>query len=564
MGRHASSSERSRGSIVLLSTLLVLAIAGWLSFDFLADQLRASGCDSGLSINVTAAPDVAGVIEKAATQASEAEGEGCYHVNVTGRDSESTAESLVLSDGGEPPDVWIPESTMWLQHAQNKGAWDVPVSGTSIASTPVVLAVTDDTAGSLGWPDETPSWSQVIDADEENFDIGFTDPVRDPASLSALIGIKNLAESRSDPGRAYTSLLRRLSPNTVQDPAELFGKVPGQGTTDETLDAFPTTELALLRYNLEARTANLVASYPDETVPSLDFPYTVLPGTTGQHRTAAKDFLDRLRAPGFAENFSAAGLRTPEGEALRDRAQLDRTTAEAVPRGTVPRPDDVRQLLNEWAGVNLSARVQVLLDVSGSMAQHVPGAGKSRMAVTLDAAETGLNLFKPTTEIGVWLFSTNLDGSKPYRELLSVRPVSEHLSRDSVQVLRGVANQIGGNTGLYDSVLAAYRDATENWEAGRINIVVVLTDGKNAYPAGITRDELLAELNKLVDPRRPLQVIGIGIGPDVDEAELSEIAEATGGEAYTTEDPAKINEVFHAALSELLCQPPACKPDAGR
>ena len=120
-----------------------------------------------------------------------------------------------------------------------------------------------------------------------------------------------------------------------------------------------------------------------------------------------------------------------------------------------------------------------------------------------------------------------------------------------------------GATGLYDTVLAGYQNARANWEPGKINVVVVMTDGKNEDANGISRQDLLTQHGKLQDPRRPIPVIGIGIGPDIDVDELNTISKATGGQAFTTPDPTKITDVFYAALSKLLCQPPQCKPQGG-
>jgi len=133
-----------------------------------------------------------------------------------------------------------------------------------------------------------------------------------------------------------------------------------------------------------------------------------------------------------------------------------------------------------------------------------------------------------------------------------VRPVGELQADGSLAELRKVKAIHNGATGLYDSVLAAYTSARQNWEPGRINLVVVLTDGKNEDPQGITQEQLLAQLAELQDPKRPLQIIGIGIGPDIDPVELRAISRATGGDAYTTEDPTKIVDVFYAAMGRLL------------
>jgi hypothetical protein len=184
--------------------------------------------------------------------------------------------------------------------------------------------------------------------------------------------------------------------------------------------------------------------------------------------------------------------------------------------------------------------------------------------VTLQAAELGIGLMKPTTKLGIWLFSTNLDGeNKDYRELLPVLPIRDHVAADAMAKLRAVEALPNGATGMYDTTLAAYQAATQTFEPGRINTVILLTDGRNDDANSISRDQLLAELQQLQDPRRPVRIVGIGIGPDIDVGELQAIAGATGGQAFTTADPTKIGDVFYAALSLLLCQPPECDPTAG-
>lgn len=570
MGRHSPGGGRSavhRSSVVSLSVLLVVATVGWLSFDFLRDTLGATDCESVTSLTIAAAPDIAPVVTQVGRDVLEA-GDDCYDVRVTSRESAGVAESLAVSDGSEPPDVWIPESTLWLRRAQSNGAWQTPVAGTQIASSPVVLAVTDDVAGQFGWPATRPTWAELIAADKVVEALGFPDPARDPIGAATLFTIaepqgNDATEMTEATTAVTTSVLRKLSANTVAQSSELFARLPGTTSPLPPLSAFPSSETALLRHNVKQTSTKLVAAYADPAPPSLDYPYVVLPSTEGAKRTVAERFLTRMLGPKAGDLLGAAGFRGPAGNVLRDRSQDKRVAAEPVPPVALPDPDDVDRILNEWAGVNLSARIQVLLDVSGSMAEQVPGTGRTRMAVTLDAAELGIRLFKGTTKIGLWVFSTNLDGDKDYRELLPVRPVSEHLAANGIATVRGIENQTRGATGLYDSTLAAYRSARQNWEPGRINLVVVMTDGKNEDRNGISREQLLAELGTLVDPKRPIAVIGIGIGPDIDIGELQAISAATGGQAFSTPDPGKIAEIFYAALSRLLCQPPACKPTPG-
>lgn len=549
MGRHSSVRARGwrgRSPVIALSALLVLALIGWFTYDFLAGQLRASGCDTTTVLNVTAAPDISPVVGRVARDMSTED--RCYDVRVSSRAAEATAESLVVSDGTDPPDVWIPDSTIWLQRAQAKGAIDVPAAGTSIASSPVVLALTEDAATRLGWPAKQPTWSEVLGSDLK---IGMPDPGREPVGVSLLFGVRDLTKTAADPGAALTGQLRKLSPNSVGSVGDLFSLLPGNGTADEPLDGFPVSENTVLRNNA-TENGSLVAVYADPAVPALDYPYVVMPDARGKKREAAEKFLTTLMQQNTADALSNAGFRTPDGEMLRKRGTSDLTSAAKVTPAEIPVSTDVDDLLNVWAGVNTSGRVQVLLDVSGSMNEPVPGTGTNRMAVTLKAAELGIGLMKPSTKLGVWLFSTKLDGDRDYKELIPVEPISELARTGGLDTLRAVQALPNGATGLYDSVLAAYTSARQNFEPGRLNVVIVMTDGRNDDSNSISRDALLAELAKLQDPRRPILIVGIGIGPDIDVGELQAIAGATGGQAFTTPDPNKIGDIFYSALSRVL------------
>jgi hypothetical protein len=564
-GRHYPDGQRRRRfPALVLGMLLVVVLVGWLIYDVLRDQLDAAGCDSKTVVTVAAAPDIAPVVTQIGRRVSEEGGEGCYQVRVSSRESAEVAESVAVTDGTERPDVWIPESTLSLRRGQESGAWNTPVTGTSIAGSPVVLAVAQSEASKLGWPNKSLTWDQVFGpgsaSGEGSLTVGFPDPARDPVGAATLFGLQKLLKKA--PKSASTVVLRALSANTVTKRSELAARLPGAAHSDKPLTAFPTSEYDVLRHNAR-QGSPLVAVYPDpqvkSAVPTLDYPYAVLPEIPNDERVAAKKFLDRLFDRDSREALGDAGFRTPDGKALGDRPGDRRTTADAITATAIPKAPEVEGVLNAWAAINLSGRLQVLLDVSGSMNEPVPGTGKSRMQTTIEAAVAGTKLFSPVTKFGVWLYATHLDGDLDYRELLPVKPLGEHLANGDVDKLRTVRAQTT-NTALYDAMLAAYRDATQNWEAGRVNTVVVMTDGQDDNDSDITRDQLRTELRKLQNPRRPLKLIGIGIGPDVNAAELTALTKVTGGQAFVAPNPAKIGDVFYSALSLMLCQPPTCQP----
>jgi hypothetical protein len=229
----------------------------------------------------------------------------------------------------------------------------------------------------------------------------------------------------------------------------------------------------------------------------------------------------------------------------------------AIPPVPLPDEDALVQLLTTWTGVHLSARILGVIDISGSMNEHV-GTGDTRLAATIKAAQQAVGFLLDTTEVGVWVFSTNLDGNRDYQTVFPVRSLT-----DGRAALIGALGQIkvkpSGNTGLYDTTLAAYQDARRNWAPGRINVILIATDGRNDDAQSISRADLLAQLKQLNDPRRPLPILFIGIGAGVDAGELNDIAAATSGKVYLTPDPSGIRQIFFNALSDLACQPPACK-----
>ncbi|GAA1943550.1 substrate-binding domain-containing protein [Amycolatopsis minnesotensis] len=532
--------------------VVVLALAAVATVVVLRSGFGSPSCASPTVVHVAAAPAVAPVVSRVAAALP---GQDCTRFEVRERESAAVAESLAVSDGAARPQVWIPESGLRLQWAGAGGITDVPNSGTSVASSPVVLALAQDAAGDLGWPGRAPTWSAALA--KADLTLGMPDPARDPVGVAGLLGVRAVTGGAAD-SAAFTSALRRVSPNTTASSADLFSRLPGSTAPQKPVSAFPSSENAVLRRNSKQGERPLVAVYPEAPVPALDFPYTVLTSSNQAQGAAAADLLHALLAPAGASALSDAGFRAPDGHFLRDRSADTRISAADRAPVAMPPSSTVDDLLNVWAGVNLSSRVRVLIDVSGSMNAVIPGTGRTRMDVTLEAAEKGMRLFKPTSKIGIWTFSTELDGDKDYREIIPMAPVSEQLAGSALAKLRAVKATAQGRTGLYDSTLAAYRQARAEWEPGRLNVVAVMTDGRNEDPHGISRAELLAQLGKLADPRRPVQIIGIGVGPDVDAAELDAITTPTGGKAFTTKDPAKISDVFYGALGKLSCQPPGC------
>lgn len=194
-----------------------------------------------------------------------------------------------------------------------------------------------------------------------------------------------------------------------------------------------------------------------------------------------------------------------------------------------------------------------LVDVSGSMAEPVPGSSKTRLDAAVDASEASLELFTDHDEVGLWAFSGGVRGVQDWEELVPVGPmdgaVGDQVRRKAIAAaLRDL--RPSGDTGLYNSVAAAYRSVLDRYRDDRINAVVVLTDGRNDADGGLQLPGLL-KLIKSISGGREIRVITIAYGPDADAESLAEIARATKGASYVAATPADIPKIYSAALSNL-------------
>lgn len=451
-----------------------------------------------------------------------------------------------------PPDAWLPESTLWLRRARAAGAFQVPAEGVSVASTPVVLAVDGRSATRLAGSDRL-GWSRLLADGRPALPVVLPDPATSPIGFGALVGIRALARAnRADTAEAgAVSIMRRLAPRSVSMAGETPPAPTGPGAGEA---AVVSTEQEVARGAAAGR--RQVAVYPPAPVPGPDYPYAVL--TTGSGRAGATEFLRALLADEGAAALTGEGLRTPAGgpPAVIPAGTGIRTAAYRP--APLPAEPDAVALLNAWGGVHISARMLAVFDISGSMAAQVPGSTETRLSATVKAAQSGAQLLLGTTELGVWEFATDLDGDRDYREVTPVGPVGPRRAELVAQLSR-MRVEPNGATGLYDTTLAAYRDATRNWTPGRINMVLILTDGKDDNASGIDRAGLLRELRALVDRKRPVPILFIGVGPDIDPTELGQIATVTGGRVARTAQPSGIRQIFFTALAEFSCLPPKCR-----
>ncbi len=525
----------------------------------LASCSSGSGPCRAKAITVAAAPAIAPAVERAARRYDA--GSSCAHVTVTRQDPSEVA-GVLSGQGSSPgmvrPDAWIPDSSLWLPIARrtSTGAAAVPASGTSIAMSPLVLAVP------RGRAPATASWRALLAArlpgtggPPPALRVRFLDPATRAAGLGALLLARHAAGTgRTGLSAFAVTLYSDLATALPDEPSAYTAMF--RGGDPPTAVVLP--EQSVWQHDHAEPARPVTALYPPEVTVALDFPYVSTTTDAARKRTV-DDFRTALTQSQTRDLLPGLGLRTPDGVA---GAGFDtRYGVAARAPVSLPRPDpvDVGRVLQMWQRTVLGARMLILLDVSPSMGDAVPGTRGTRMSATAQVATQGLRILSDNSQVALWEFATGLDGPRDYRQLVPFRGLTARVGartqRDVLAQAFMTARPIPGTrTGLYDSILAAYREAVRTYQPDHNNVLVVLTDGVDYDPGReISLPALLAQLRRSADPMRPVAIVPIAFGPDIDAAPLQQIAAVTGGQAFITLDTRQIQQVFLQMLIRLTC-----------
>ncbi|MBC9718843.1 VWA domain-containing protein [Streptomyces sp. TRM66268-LWL] len=588
MGRHNMPDRRSRATaadpqrpgprrrMVVIATVLVLSVAGSAAYVVGADWLPFTGkCeDDAVRIDVIASPDMAPALRETATYARDKEvrSDGrCMDVRVTARDSSKFADYLRTEDKPGSYEVWVPDSDMWVERVQLQGDESLLTPTGNIASSPVTMGMVPAAAKKLGWPKKTYSWAELAGAatQGDQLRLGAADPARSASGLMALAKISASAqqaggeEAQGQIAATAKILAQRTSDSDAQALETLARDNSGteQGNPRRN-QALIVSEQAAFKHNASAPAAGkLELFYPKDGAPELDYPYALLdePGQTTDESRAALRFMTLLGEEAGEDILASHGFRTGRGappdtivKAAGGSSTQPVTNASAEDLTT----KQLQETLGVWTITVQSARVSVVVDVSGSMAELVPGRGLPRMEVTKAALTAALSQFTNEDDFGLWEFSTLLEGSRDYRELVPTDRLGKHTGKGGTTQRELLTREFSklqpvpnGATGLYDTTLAAYKQALKTHVPDMFNTVVIVTDGENQDPGSITRSALIAELERLADPDRPVPLIAVAVGPGGDRDELDQVAKATGGSGHQVDDPAQVPEVILKAIT---------------
>ncbi|GII81579.1 hypothetical protein Sru01_65610 [Sphaerisporangium rufum] len=510
--------------------------------------IRQSVCTEHPRLRVAAAPEIAPAVAEIARRYT-ADG-GCAQVSVRAEDP--AAAAVRLGDRRDLAEVWIPDSSVWIDLARVRGGdRAVLTGGESIARSPVVLAARERTVSVLRAEPRDLSWSLLVPSArvKKRLPEGYVRlpaPDRFAAGLLALHALHGASDQHPGTLRMVQGITTNVRRAVVDSEEDLFGRL--DRPAGDPLIA--TSEQAVWRYNGGAPRTRAVAVYPREGTTSLDYPYVVL-GTGSVPREAAADFLAAFAADDARTSLRAAGFRDPDG-----RAGTAIAAARGVQGGRYTElpgsdPGTRLRLLLSMQDLLADRRVLLLLESGDAMAKTVPGGTDSLMKETARFFATGIGRMSPRDDVGLWTFGAGSGDDGRHREVVRLGPVVEN--GPAVQAaLRDLPARPDGGRSLYDTLLAAIRSVARDNVRERPGSIVLFTAGKDDGK-GISLTALLEALRRESSGDRPVPITLIGYGDRVDAKALRRIAEATKGAAMMAHTFDQARQVFFEVLAGRVC-----------
>lgn len=459
------------------------------------------------------------------------------------------------------PVAWSPASSLWgrLLNYQADQEW-APADNPSIARTPLVIAMWEPMARTLGWPKKQIGFEQILalatsekgwaaygKPEYGSFKLGHTNPDFSTSGLSAVAAEYYAATGKKE-GLTVADVEKAKVRKEIRDiersivhygDTTLFFAEQMKRFGPAYASAVAMEEVTLLDFNRDrGGQPKLIALYPPEGTFDSDNPFIVLdaPWVTAEQKQGAAAFQTFLAERITPEVAAKAGFRPGDPEATPIPPITKENGADpSLPKRTLslPEPRVLARIKSAWREDRKPANIQLVFDTSGSMGEE----GK------LEQAKRGLTTFftqlSPRDRVGLITFNSQVF------PLVDIAPFGQNRS-----ALRSTVTGLipEGQTAAYDAIgegtgkIIALNDDT------RINAVVALTDGEDNESSS-TLDELVRALKQRnTGENEPVRVYTIAYGAGANKAALTEIAEASGGKAFSG-DPKQIEAVYRSISS---------------
>jgi Ca-activated chloride channel family protein len=456
-------------------------------------------------------------------------------VNATKLDPEAMIDAALAGS----VQAITPDSSIWLDQLDQ--AWRAKTSSDSTlvgqtiryAVSPVVLAMWEDVAKSLGYPDQPIGWGDILTKAKSDPNFRWSHPSTN--SASGLLA--TLAEFYAGAGKTrgltendvkaqstldYVAAIEKTVRYYGEGELAVIDRAKKEGRSF--LDAFVVSEQLVITFNrgVSAGSARLVAVYPKEGTAWADHPLALLeqPDLTSNQRLTFGRFHDFLTSRDSQMKVLATGYRPADLNISLSDPTSPITQANGVdpvqPQTALQVPGSavVQVVKDVWYYTKRKTNVFLVVDTSGSMEGE-------KLTNVKDALKIFLGQIKGDQErVGMVEFSSSvydvveLDAMANNRTTLT-------------STVEGLS--AGGNTALLDAIAAAYDRLQALGDKERINAIVAMTDGKeNNSTIGL--DALTRKLRDGNQRGVPVVIFCIAYGSDADLGTLQRISDATGGQ----------------------------------
>ncbi len=520
----------------------------------------------------------------------------CVSVSVDTTPSGDAASEAEAGFADKPeaarPTIWWPDSSDWLSvvHAETSV---VPDHGTSVAQTPVVLALPAPQVAALGWNRHPPTWQDYLrlaadpdvwakrhHADWGTFKVGETSPQTATSGLDEMVAAYGAASGKpndltphaidSASVQATVHAGERTTAHYGASEDHFLAHVRAAQATGEVanfLSVVTLDEKSVWNFNrghidpaamramggMGGMTGMsgppkepLVPIYPKDGTYVADNPAAVLGGSwvSPVQQKAAADLIRFAKSSTGQQVVRASGYRDLSDKVDPQVAKTGRYHDGSIAVRPDPPADVLAAVQKAFPAVRKRARVLFAIDVSNSMNAVLPD-GHTKLQEAQQAAVKALKYFSDDDQVGVAAFS-----NQPHQQNVTpgvLAPVAP-LSRDRSQVIQKIDDLTTvDQTPLYRAVPQFVSTMISSYSSDDINAIVLLSDGTNDTDASGTMSSLTNQVTTAIKSK-PVRIFTLGYGADADAPTLRRISELTGAHYYDATNP----DTISAVLSDLV------------
>jgi hypothetical protein len=473
-------------------------------------------------------------------------GANCLAVEIQTADGLAAADVVATSRA----DVWIPDDSSWpsLPGPEKLAPAGTANATTIIATSPLYL-VTQATAPQL--PSDARSYLGLTrELSQPNAPLHLA--LRDPSATGdgmVAAGAMAYAELETDgPLVSALDLLRTWQAGTT-----IVQSGPGFPTRPDQVGIVP--EYALLA---SGQAGKYTAVAPTDGTALLRYTWlpTALAAADPNKTSALAQLFQALSGASAEAAYSASGLRGPvwPAQAPGAASAANLPALKAAPMDAVPE-HLMYHVLATWQPELRRSNMLIVLDVSGSMAGAAPHTRTSKIALAQQGITEVMSLLPNDARLGLWQFGSQLDPPADWQSLVAPAPLGQG-QRAAIANARAHLQAHTTGTGLYDTILAAYRYQQQHFQAGMPNEVAVFTDGVNQDdPVSMSLGGLNSAL-AATDPNKRVQLSIFGIGNSLPADDLNSAIAPVGGQVDLLANPDQVLGAFVHAVSGALSGTP--------